>query len=93
MKIIDLLVEDTALNIVKFILKKIFLNKKAKAFYKNVLELAKITMVIFTIMITLFFVLRSKATNSFKLGLALLLMLGVSLMVYQSIKKPVAVKS
>ena len=93
MKIIELIKEDLTLSVIKFILKKIFLNKRAKACYKNVWKLAKITTVIFTIMITLFFVFRSKAANSFKLGLALVLMLGVSLMIYQSIKKPVVVKS
>ncbi|MFN7912689.1 MAG: hypothetical protein ACK5QC_12760 [Bacteroidota bacterium] len=89
MNLIELLKEDIELSIFKYILKPIFVNKLTKAICKKATDFLSVLLSILSIIVVLFFVSRTKLANNFKLGLAMVLMLGLSILIYQTTKKEV----
>lgn len=88
---IDKLTEGLELDAVKYgivyVLKKTFLSKKAKAFYKNVYETTKLLILVFTLLGLLSMILKGKLPNNTKVIIAVGFMLGISLLCYLNSKK------
>ena len=81
-KLIENIEVKICVEVLKFIGKKVFLNEKAKTFYRALWFTAQITftMLIFWGILSIAF--KGKLPNSTKFGIALFVMLGIALLGY-----------